>query len=125
MSAKSGLAELLDLLDERRLEVLPKSRSGVAQIHARYVIELSGEALHGGNGADWMPVDSYNDPWDAVRGCSDFVNTLKSAVGVSVLKDIPVFARVLRVSDSKAQKLVLWGEDDGALHYDPAAFEKN
>ncbi|MEM1296613.1 MAG: hypothetical protein AAGH89_14695 [Verrucomicrobiota bacterium] len=100
------------------LAVTPKEET---DLDSRFVVQLSGKALEGESEDDWLPVVSFEEPMDAVRGCSDFVNTLKNVVGVGVLEDLPVFTRVIRVFDAEDEKIVLW-EEDGSLLFDPNMF---
>lgn len=108
-------------LDNDTLEGLVVTPKAETDLDSRFVVQLSGEALEGEAIDDWLPVVSYEKPLDAVRGCSDFVNTLKNVVGVGVLDDQPVFTRVLRVFDAEDEKIVLW-EEDGSLLFDPNMF---
>tara|TARA_R110002096_G_scaffold105923_5_gene233065 strand:+ start:2421 stop:2768 length:348 start_codon:yes stop_codon:yes gene_type:complete len=111
-------------LDNDTLEGLTVTPKEETDLDLRYVVQLSGEALEGESVDHWLPVVSYEEPLDAVRGCSNFVNTLKNVVGIGVLDDLPVFTRVLRVFDAEDEKIVLW-EEDGSLHFDPNMFDSS
>ncbi len=121
MSEEPGLAEELDLTNQSLLQNVEVRETEATNLDHRFVVELSGEAMVDQGDKDWIPIDSHLDPMDAVRACSDFVNSLKSILGVTILDDLPVFTRVLRVIDSKTGSRVLW-EENGALKFSDETF---
>jgi hypothetical protein len=72
----------------------------------------------------WSTVTSFDCPFDALRRCSECLESAKDLFGIPFGQNIEDEDYIrIRIYDTEAKRHVLWESDDGALHSEPAMFE--
>ncbi len=69
--------------------------------------------------ADWHAIGRFDRVSEAVHGCSQAVDLVKEALGLSILDDLPNGFLFLRVWDRTEERLAFWEEESGCVEMRP------
>jgi len=63
----------------------------------------------------WDTISFFPSPMEALRGCSQWYDTIRDLLGIEFCKDLTPGYLKIRILDAMEQRLILWEVESGGL----------
>lgn len=76
-------------------------------------------------GDRWDPIASVGSPLQALRGCSECLEVVREILQIPYSRSMDDGIIRVRVHDSVEDRVVLWDDENGSLHWEEKVYAEN